>query len=112
VLEANVYGVEIPGTDGRAGMAALVVDDGFELAGLRIHLAARLPAYARPLFLRLCRTIEVTATFKHKKSDLARAGYDPALTNDPIYCNDAERGAFVRMDAALFERIQSGQVRL
>jgi fatty-acyl-CoA synthase len=110
VLEANVYGVEIPGTDGRAGMAALVVDSRFALGGLRAHLDARLPAYACPLFLRLCGTIEVTATFKHKKSDLARAGYDPALTGDAIYFNDG--AAFVKMDAALFERIQSGQLRL
>jgi fatty-acyl-CoA synthase len=112
VLEANVYGVEVPQTDGRAGMAALVVDDGFELAGLRPYLEARLPGYARPLFLRLCAAIEVTATFKPKTSDFARAGYDPRPTGDPIYFNDGERGAFVPMDAELFERIQSGQVRL
>jgi len=112
VLDANVYGVEIPGTDGRAGMAALVFDERFALAGLLAHLGAHLPGYAHPLLLRLCGAIEVTATFKHKKSDLARTGYDPALTGDPIYFNDADRGAFVPMDAALFARIQSGQVRL
>jgi fatty-acyl-CoA synthase len=112
VVEANVYGVKVPGTDGRAGMAAIVVDQRFDLAQLRAHLDARLPDYARPLFLRILREMEVTATFKHKKSDLARSGHDPSLTNDTIYFNDAGCGAFVRLDRTLFERIQGGQIRL
>jgi fatty-acyl-CoA synthase len=112
VLEANVYGVTVPRTDGRAGMAAIVVDDGFDLAALRTHLDERLPDYARPLFLRILGAMEVTATFKHKKSDLARSGYDPAVTVDAIYFNDAARGVFVRLDRALYERIQSGGIRV
>jgi fatty-acyl-CoA synthase len=108
VLEANVYGVSVPRADGRAGMAAIVVDERFDLAQLRAHLEARLPDYARPLFLRLLGAMEVTSTFKPKKSDLARAGYDPSLTDHAIYFNDARCEAFVRMDKTLFERIQSG----
>src|SRR5262249_35182107 len=71
-LEANVYGVAVPGHEGRAGMAALVVSDNFNLAAFPEHLAARLPEYARPVFLRIRREIEVTSTFKQKKVDLAR----------------------------------------
>jgi fatty-acyl-CoA synthase len=112
VAEANVYGVAVPNTDGRAGMAALVVDERFDLALLRAHLAERLPGYARPLFLRILPEMEVTATFKHKKTDLARAGYDPSATHDAIYFNDAESGAFVPLDQALFRRIQDGQIRI
>jgi fatty-acyl-CoA synthase len=112
VLEANVYGVSVPRTDGRAGMAAIVVEEGFELAQLRAHLAERLPDYARPLFLRILREMELTATFKPKKSDLARAGFDPSLTDDAIYFNDAGRGAFVRVDKTLYARIQSGGMRV
>ena len=112
VLEANVYGVTVPNTDGRAGMAAIVVDGRFDLAQLRAHLAGRLPDYARPLFLRILGAMEITATFKHKKSDLARLGFDPALTDDAIYFNDAGRGAFVRLDPALYERIQRGAMRV
>src|SRR5207245_11641598 len=80
VKEANVYGVAIPGTDGRAGMAALVADERLELAALRTHLLERLPDYARPLFLRIRREIEVTATFKYTKTEFVRQGYDPAAT--------------------------------
>jgi fatty-acyl-CoA synthase len=112
VREANVYGVAVPGTDGRAGMAAIVVDERFDLALFRAHLNERLPDYARPLFLRILREMEVTATFKHKKSDLARAGYAPSLTDDAIYFNDAGCGAFVRLDRTLFGRVQTGQIRL
>ena len=112
VIEAVVYGVTIPGTEGRAGMAAVVVSQDFDLIAFRRHLAERLPEYARPLFLRVRDAIEVTATFKPKKQELARDGYDPAVTADAIYFNDRLREAFVRLDAALYERIQTGNVDL
>src|SRR3974390_3680622 len=53
IREANVYGVAVPGMDGRAGMAALVVPQGFDIAALAAKLEGNLPAYARPVFLRL-----------------------------------------------------------
>jgi fatty-acyl-CoA synthase len=112
VREASVYGVAVPGTDGRAGMAALVTDGELNLAAFRTHLIARLPAYARPLFLRLRNKLEITATFKHAKRDLTREGYDPAATSDVIYFNDPERKALARLDRALYDRIQAGQLRL
>jgi len=112
VRDVNVYGVEIPGTDGRAGMAALLSDDDLDLAAFRTHLIARLPVYARPLFLRLRSSMELTATFKYTKHEFVRQGYDPVATTDVIYFNDPERQAFVRLDKALYERIQTGQFRL
>jgi fatty-acyl-CoA synthase len=112
LVEANVYGVAVPGADGKAGMASIVVDDRFDLKGLRQHLASRLPPYARPLFIRIQREMGVTATFKHKKGDLVQAGFDPAKTSDEVYFNDAERDSFVRLDEKLFARIQGGQIRL
>ena len=78
VKQANVYGVAVPGADGRAGMATLVTDDELDLAAFRTHLIDRLPEYARPLFLRIRNEMEVTATFKYTKTDLVRQGYDPA----------------------------------
>jgi len=111
VIDAVVYGVTVPGTEGRAGMAAVVVGGTFNLIAFRLHLA-RLPEYARPLFLRVRGEIETTATFKRKAWDLSREGYDPVAIGDAIYFNDAERGAFVRLDKALYDRIQTGQVRL
>jgi fatty-acyl-CoA synthase len=111
VREANVYGVAIPGTEGRAAMAALVADNGLDLSAFRAHLVERLPAYARPLFLRIRNEMEVTGTFKYTKSELIRQGYDPAVIADVVYFNDAERQAFVRLDPSLYGRLQSGNGR-
>jgi fatty-acyl-CoA synthase len=112
IRETNVYGVQVSGKDGRTGMAALVCDGALDLAGLRAFLADHLPEYARPLFLRIMSEIEVTATFKQKKMDLVREGFDPAQTADAIYFNDPRAKAFVRLDTALYEQIQRGEIRL
>ncbi len=111
VLDATVYGVAVPGTDGRAGMAALVIGDGFDIATLYRHLEC-VPDYARPVFLRLRTELETTATFKHQKGELMREGYDPAVTNDLIYLNDTRRQTYVRMDQALHESVRAAQIRL
>jgi fatty-acyl-CoA synthase len=112
VKQANVYGVSIPHTDGRTGMAALVLEGEIDLTGLRAHLIKRLPDYACPLFLRIRNEMELTGTFKYTKTDLVRQGYDPMATGDAIYFNHSDQGAFVQLDKALYERIQRGQVRL
>src|SRR6202030_4162849 len=85
VTDAAVYGVTVPGADGRAGMAALLVDSGFDLATFRRQLVERVPDYARPLFLRIVRGIEITGTFKLKKQDLAVQGYDRTKIDDALY---------------------------
>jgi len=111
IAEATVYGVQIPGTEGAAGMAALVVDGTLDLPELRKHLARLLPSYARPLFLRIQGRIAVTMTFKHQKSELVREGFDPAASADTIYFDDPAQQAYVRLDGAVFERIKTGAVR-
>ena len=97
VVDAAVYGVSVPGTDGLAGMAALVTGEGFDLAGLRRALQERLPAYARPLFLRIVAAIELTGTFKLRKHELAleRKSRNVLKSNDPA--SDDDR----RLDAEL-----------
>jgi fatty-acyl-CoA synthase len=112
VLAANVYGVNVPGRDGRAGMATISAQPAFNLALFREHLSQRLPDYARPVFLRLRTDIETTSTFKIKKIDLAQQGFDPRTVSDPIYVNDPTAKAFVRIDEPLYERIVGKQVRL
>jgi fatty-acyl-CoA synthase len=64
------------------------------------------------VFLRIRREIDVTTTFKQKKMDLAKDGFDPGATGDPIYVNDPAIKAFVRLDRPLYDRIQAAQVRL
>jgi len=111
ITAATVYGVAVPGTEGRAGMAALVTDGELDLAAFRAHLGARLPAYARPLFLRLRRELDVTATLKYTKHEFVREGFDPTVTDDVVYVDDLARHAFVRVDKPLYDRIQTGQLR-
>ena len=112
MTEATVYGVPVPGTEGAAGMAALVVDGALDLPEFRKYLARVLPAYARPLFLRIQERIAVTATFKHQKTELVREGFDPTASESAIYFDDPSQQAYVRLDRALFDRIQAGLVRL
>jgi fatty-acyl-CoA synthase len=112
VKEANVYGVRLPGVEGRAGMAAVVAEDGLDLDAFRQHLADRLPAYARPLFLRLTPEIQATSTFKQRKVDLVKEGFDPKAVADPIYFLHPERARYVALDAELHEAICAGRVKL
>ena len=110
VRNACVYGVAVPGANGRCGMAALEVEPDFDPAAFRAHMASRLPAYARPLFLRIVESLAVTETFKQKKQLLAQEGFDPAAIADPLFA-DCGTG-FVPLDAALYARISSGLIRL
>lgn len=112
VLFANVYGVAVPGAEGRAGMAAIVAEKGLNLAALRTHLIDRLPGYACPLFLRILDGLPVTDTCKLPKRDLVRAGYNPEATREPVYFNDPAKGTFVPLDRELYDRLQKGQIRL
>jgi fatty-acyl-CoA synthase len=112
VTDAAVYGVTVPGADGRAGMAAVVVDSGFDLAAFRRQLAARLPDYARPLFLRIVSGIELTGTFKLRKQDLALEGYDRTKIKDALYIDDRQQQTYVSLDESLYAQLQTGKVRL
>lgn len=112
VVDATTYGVSIPGTDGRAGMSAIVVNEGFDITALPAHLAQRLPAYAHPVFVRVSRELQATETFKQKKGDLSREGFDPATISDPLFMADLRSGAYLPLDAEVHARILDGSIRL
>jgi len=111
IRHAVVYGVAVPGGDGRAGMALIVPGTELDLAAFRSHLCDRLPEYAHPLFLRLRQQLATTATFKYTKHNLVREGFHPAAA-DAVYFNDRQAGAFVPLDADLYQRLQTGRLRL
>jgi fatty-acyl-CoA synthase len=112
VIDATTYGVTVPGADGRAGMAAIVIDRNFDFGILSEHLARRLPAYAHPLFLRVMDALDSTETFKQKKHQLVREGFHPAEMIDPIYLRDPRTGAYVVLDRAMHAAIADGSLRL
>lgn len=112
VLEANVYGVAVPGQDGRAGMAALVVSGEFDPTSLAGALTGRLPAYARPLFLRLMPQIGITGTFKHRKIDLVEEGFDPARVANPLLVFNAQTRLYEPLDRDSYADILAGRFKI
>jgi len=93
----NVYGVRVAGEEGRAGMASLTYPDPSRFDPTAFHgfAAERLATYAVPLFVRISRTADLTASFKLRKIDLRREGYDPKRTADPLYVRDSNAGTYV-----------------
>jgi len=112
VAHAVVYGVEAPGYDGRAGMAALTLAGATDFPALVRRLRERLPPYAWPVFIRIRAEAETTGTFKYRKVELAREGFDPVKTDDPIYILDADAGDYVLMGEDLYQDVVSGRRRL
>jgi len=86
VAESTVFGVEIPSTGGRAGMAAVKLRDGADFDGKAVAetVYKQLPSYAMPLFIRLVDEMEHTTTFKSRKVDLREQAYDTNV-EDPVY---------------------------
>ena len=113
VREANVYGVTVPGTEGRAGMVSIVVDDSsvFDRQLFWEFLAARLPNYAMPVFLRFSKCLAVTGTFKQRKIDLVSDGFDPERIADPLFFSDAAARTYRPLDRAAHAAIAAGIVR-
>jgi len=108
-----VYGVEIPLADGRAGMAAVVLEPDARLDGRALFagLEASLPAYARPAFVRIQDAPDMTGTFKLRKVALQKQGFDPAASSDAIFYRDDESRAYRPLDPEIFSRIERGDLR-
>ena len=104
---ANVFGVRVPGTEGRAGMAALVLRDpaAFDGRAFYAYTEQRLPSYAAPVFVRLSSSADITSTFKLKKFELQRDGYDPARTADPLFVRDPSARDYVPVSAETLARL-------
>jgi citronellyl-CoA synthetase len=113
IEDAVVYGVEIPGTNGRCGMAALRLGEGvqLDLKGLASYLQQSMPAYAVPLFIRLLGSVDVTGTFKYKKSDLKQQAYDPNAVADILLVQLPGSDSFQPLTRAIFDKIQKGAYR-
>lgn len=114
LADANVYGVHIHGTEGRAGMAALVMQEGrsFDPAGFQQHVESKLPVYARPLFVRITPALDMTQTFKLKKTDLMKEGFDPAKIGDPLYFFHPTEKAYKPLTPEWHGEIMAGRLRL
>ncbi|MEQ8745929.1 long-chain-acyl-CoA synthetase [Pyruvatibacter sp.] len=112
IKEANVYGVAIPGTDGRAGMVSMVVANEPDWDKFKAHLNDNLPVYSHPVFVRLQEEVEITGTFKHRKVDLVKEGFEPDKISDPIYFFDPRVKKYVRLEESVYNDIMSGGLKL
>ena len=106
-----VYGVAVPGHEAAPAWPRWCVGADFDSAASARIVAGALPAYARPLFLRLLPALDRTGTFKPTKHELARDGFDPAAVADPLLVSDGAAQAYVPLDAAAHERIARGDWR-
>ncbi|MFN7244232.1 MAG: long-chain-acyl-CoA synthetase, partial [Dietzia cercidiphylli] len=102
VDQAVVYGVPVPGADGKAGMAAVRLHDksDFDGAALAEHLRRSLPSYAVPLFIRLSKELEVTSTYKSRKTELREQAFDTSQFDDPLYVLSSDKGYIPFYDGA------------
>ncbi|XP_035013541.1 very long-chain acyl-CoA synthetase [Hippoglossus stenolepis] len=114
VKEANVYGIKVPGQEGRAGMAAVTLSDGQKLDSADVfkQVGNFLPAYARPRFIRIQSSIEVTGTFKHLKGKLVEEGFDPNLITDPLYFLDEKERNYIPLTLDIFNGVTSGKIKI
>nr|XP_003229743.3 PREDICTED: long-chain fatty acid transport protein 4 [Anolis carolinensis] len=113
MTDVVVYGVEVPGAEGKAGMAAIVdPDHTCDLERFAEDMKKALPAYARPIFLRLVLELNKTSTFKFQKMDLRKEGYDPNVVKDRLYYLEPRLGRYLPLDLEAYRRIQSGQAKL
>ncbi len=114
VSETVVYGVEIPNTNGRAGMASIRFDidhTQFDFKKFLAHLKTELPHYAIPVFIRVSAGMETTGTFKHKKAPLKDAGFDLAKQDNPVYVWLPGTDDYTQVTPELQSKIESGEFR-
>ncbi|MEA3259411.1 MAG: long-chain-acyl-CoA synthetase, partial [Pseudomonadota bacterium] len=120
IVESVVYGVEIPGTNGRAGMAELRLDRPLSQGGkeevdwpaLSSYLKRELPPYAIPVFLRITdHGVETTGTFKHQKNKLKEEKYDLNQHNDPVYVLLPGESCYQRLTPEMQTDIEAGRYR-
>ncbi|KAM3962752.1 fatty acid transport protein isoform 2-T2 [Aphomia sociella] len=111
--DAVVYGVEIPNMEGRAGMCGIVEPSGeLDLEKFAKDMCKDLPKYARPIFIRIMTTVDMTGTFKMRKVDLLKEGFNPALVNDKLFYLDPASNKYLPLGPEEYDRIVTGQIRL
>lgn len=115
ILFSTVYGVAIPNTEGKAGMAAIKLNPSlkFEMDSFSRFISEVLPNYSIPIFVRICNELELTGgTLKIKKFNLRKEAYDVKTVKDPLFFWDSFTKNYVPLDDLLYQRILSGQIKI
>ena len=103
----NIYGVLVPDQEGRAGMAAIQMMPEHDFNPRKFHRFCkdRLPKYAVPVFVRISNAPDLTSTFKLRKVDLQREGYDPDLVSEPVWVLDEQAKTYIGVNDANLRRL-------
>ncbi|GCB72250.1 hypothetical protein scyTo_0001892 [Scyliorhinus torazame] len=113
MADVVVYGVEVPGAEGKTGLAAIAdPNNQVDLETFYTNLQVALPPYARPVFLRILPAVSKTGTFKFQKTEMRKEGFDPRVIKDRLYLLDQKQQKYVPLDEELFKSIQSGKKKL
>jgi len=115
ITHSVVYGVQIPKTDGRAGMAAITLNtelNQFDTEKFATHVRNKLPSYAVPMFIRIRPEQDVTGTFKYKKGALKQEGFDPSLCNEPLFVLLPNERAYRPIDKDTLELLKEGTLAI
>ena len=83
-----------------------------DLVALAQGMAKVLPTYSRPLFIRIVSSIDLTGTYKLRKVDYQKEGFDIARVQDAIYMMDSASQLYVRYTHELQEKLISGKIRV
>jgi len=108
---SNVYGVEVPHVDGRAGMATLILGEGcseLDMESLSQHVNDNLTSYAKPVFVRIQQELDVTGTFKMLKGEARKQGFDIHQINEPVYVMKPGTQNYTLLDTEYLEIIRAG----
>ncbi|KAL8997930.1 MAG: hypothetical protein Q9169_002923 [Polycauliona sp. 2 TL-2023] len=118
IAEANVYGVEVPHHEGRAGCATIMFHEGADqsqkvLDGIASHVKANLPRYAVPIFLRVTKEMQATGNNKQQKHVLRSQGVDPKKIGDSgDYLLWFNGGTYMKFDDDGWKTLEAGRVKL
>lgn len=110
-----VYGVQIPNSDGRAGMAAITLNtelNQFDVNSFSEHVKSKLPGYAVPLFLRIRQQQDITGTFKYKKGDLKKEGFNFETFNEPVFVLLPNQTQYQPLDKQTLSQLNLGAVQI
>lgn len=110
--DACVYGIDVPGSEGKAGMAAIVGEKSLDVSQLAQKLYALLPVYAVPVFVRVVPSVDLTGTFKIQKNRIRSEGFNIDNVSDPLYVLDLSDRKYVPLDTTRYKQLTDGSFRL
>jgi len=114
IKESIAYGVEIPKTNGRAGMLTVTLKEGtkdFNSKGFYNYISKELPPYAVPVFVRIDKELEVTGTFKYQKSGLKKEGFDITKISSPVKVALPGKDEYVELTEDIKQKIENAEYR-